>query len=1346
MSVRARPSSVKAAASVSSSSSPPPSASQPLSRVLRDLLRRLRRKDAQKYFHYPVSAVEVPVYYEHIRHPMDLSAMEAKLQSGQYVTVEGFIGDALLICRNALYFNSDESDYYKKAQQLMHFVHKLAAEAKQTVDYSLTQPAYDLGTDGATSDEEEAVGGSKGKRGAPTVKELLATAPSASSSSSSVRNRITIKLQEGSQSTGSSPASSSSTSAVASSLLVQRSKYRLLSFPRRVGIRPLGVDNNFLMSAHPTLMDLHTLHQRDQAILRHTQLHASERKGLDELDRLLPVLQYNEYRPSIHLPFDERYDDRLRKFASFDPLTDYPIAHFLTQHKLDAIAPPDSTQLPQRSPDDWTMDVRLLDGLEASRGRWRQQEPFMTAHEQLVDIKQMLDEARGRLTTVRHHEHKQQQQVEDRDEPTADADAVQQHNGEAAATLASEQSAVTLETQQLTSILVQVRLQVDSDGRVSVLQSVVARPSSSVSRPSLPSSPMSVSSSLAVLDGGSSVLEVMLTFQSRKRQYMLRQQQVQLRQQQQQQQQQQQAAIASAAVAAAHNSSTAYSVSSSQTQQPFAQHTASGGHPFIVQHMPTQHQQQQQVMFAQPASAPLPSLHQPAAHPPSEGDVTQATEATVKGKEKRKESAREEKRRRKERKEAERQRKRKERDGEEGKDGWKRGKASHSHSHTGSGSSSRPPSNINSAAASPTQPNTSVAFPVTSSSPNSSPATAALVQHTSASPASQYASSSLYPSAPPSSSSGHIQYANRALDTPFPRSPQPLNSHQSSDEYRARSHPPANYPHNAPTQHLYSHQPLYTTTTPPPPSHAATASVAAVSVASNVAYRTAGYAPNSALSAGDASPMKKQRVEALSHSQPAHHSHPSQPHSQPQPAQSHSQYQHQQQMPSLEFDQSTASTAQHAQHDQGARDQYLSSNTPAAQTGSQQRVWPTTSQRAPQWQTAQAEQYNRVAQTSNTTQPHSTADHHSQQQQQQQQQEQDAHYAHHQQQQQQHLHQQQAQHTSSAPHTGYHPSHRGSGSVSPSSSAAHTSSSGSSSSSSASTYRSLPAELRQAYTIYSQSVRAGKPLTAMEVIASLVGSGMQSALAASTVQALTAMLKQQQAQRQQKQQREMQLQQQQHIHLTQQQTQHPRHFSQQTAQPLQTLKVAPSTAQQSAQAGSPNTSSAQHSAASTGPSTASFMSNSAPPAALSMADKHRRYIGQLSSFAQGAGLEPAVLRSYLTQLAAIQQPDDDPHVNASRCQQMYSQLKQLITAAKELKTQQQQQAAQQHDDYQPAGNASYLINRPVDLTSAAVSSAAHISIAPSSSLPRSPLPAAIAVSSNGAPTAAANINMQRAVV
>ena len=57
--------------------------------------------------------VQVPDYYEIITEPMDLSTMMSKIDLHQYQTVQDFLGDIELICRNALEYNPDKDPQSK---------------------------------------------------------------------------------------------------------------------------------------------------------------------------------------------------------------------------------------------------------------------------------------------------------------------------------------------------------------------------------------------------------------------------------------------------------------------------------------------------------------------------------------------------------------------------------------------------------------------------------------------------------------------------------------------------------------------------------------------------------------------------------------------------------------------------------------------------------------------------------------------------------------------------------------------------------------------------------------------------------------------------------------------------------------------------------------------------------------------------------------------------------------------------------------------------------------------------------------------------------------------------------
>ena len=72
---------------------------------LRDVLNRLARSPEHRCFLKPVDREEVNDYYDVIKHPMDLTTMMSKTDSGQYVSIHQFIEDIDLIADNALEYN-----------------------------------------------------------------------------------------------------------------------------------------------------------------------------------------------------------------------------------------------------------------------------------------------------------------------------------------------------------------------------------------------------------------------------------------------------------------------------------------------------------------------------------------------------------------------------------------------------------------------------------------------------------------------------------------------------------------------------------------------------------------------------------------------------------------------------------------------------------------------------------------------------------------------------------------------------------------------------------------------------------------------------------------------------------------------------------------------------------------------------------------------------------------------------------------------------------------------------------------------------------------------------------------
>ncbi|KAK8095189.1 histone acetyltransferase NGF-1 [Apiospora kogelbergensis] len=86
------------------------------------LLNDLQNHQSSWPFLNPVNKDDVPDYYDVIKEPMDLSAMEAKLLADQYETPEAFIKDAQLIFDNCRKYNIGTTPYTKSANKLERYM------------------------------------------------------------------------------------------------------------------------------------------------------------------------------------------------------------------------------------------------------------------------------------------------------------------------------------------------------------------------------------------------------------------------------------------------------------------------------------------------------------------------------------------------------------------------------------------------------------------------------------------------------------------------------------------------------------------------------------------------------------------------------------------------------------------------------------------------------------------------------------------------------------------------------------------------------------------------------------------------------------------------------------------------------------------------------------------------------------------------------------------------------------------------------------------------------------------------------------------------------------------------
>ncbi|GET93379.1 bromodomain factor 2 protein, putative [Leishmania tarentolae] len=97
-------------------------------------VKKLWAADTLAMFHYPVSATEVPGYYEVIETPMDLSTIRKNIEQGKYTTDGEVENDVVLMLSNALEFNEKGSQWHDLAKQLKKRYLALASESGLSFD------------------------------------------------------------------------------------------------------------------------------------------------------------------------------------------------------------------------------------------------------------------------------------------------------------------------------------------------------------------------------------------------------------------------------------------------------------------------------------------------------------------------------------------------------------------------------------------------------------------------------------------------------------------------------------------------------------------------------------------------------------------------------------------------------------------------------------------------------------------------------------------------------------------------------------------------------------------------------------------------------------------------------------------------------------------------------------------------------------------------------------------------------------------------------------------------------------------------------------------------------------
>ncbi|CAN8252870.1 unnamed protein product [Cochlearia groenlandica] len=94
------------------------------------ILDKLQKKDIYGVYAEPVDPEELPDYHDMIEHPMDFSTVRKKLSNGSYHTLEELESDVLLICSNAMQYNSSDTVYYKHARTIKEMGKKKFEKAR----------------------------------------------------------------------------------------------------------------------------------------------------------------------------------------------------------------------------------------------------------------------------------------------------------------------------------------------------------------------------------------------------------------------------------------------------------------------------------------------------------------------------------------------------------------------------------------------------------------------------------------------------------------------------------------------------------------------------------------------------------------------------------------------------------------------------------------------------------------------------------------------------------------------------------------------------------------------------------------------------------------------------------------------------------------------------------------------------------------------------------------------------------------------------------------------------------------------------------------------------------------
>jgi len=101
--------------------------------LLQHVLNDLQNEPTAWPFVKPVDRNVVHDYYDVIKHPMDLSTMEYKLENNHYETIESFLDDTKLIFSNCRQYNGVGNTYTDQARKLERALERIMKKRQATM-------------------------------------------------------------------------------------------------------------------------------------------------------------------------------------------------------------------------------------------------------------------------------------------------------------------------------------------------------------------------------------------------------------------------------------------------------------------------------------------------------------------------------------------------------------------------------------------------------------------------------------------------------------------------------------------------------------------------------------------------------------------------------------------------------------------------------------------------------------------------------------------------------------------------------------------------------------------------------------------------------------------------------------------------------------------------------------------------------------------------------------------------------------------------------------------------------------------------------------------------------------